>query len=332
MRCRAWSTPQAHGYRVDAGRRERALQALAGMYLDYPRAEPELKAYVVWVIGRALGDRAEVQVFRDGESRTYAQRGRARRGVERPRADAAVRPGPADAGPGRGQRRPRRRGRQAADRVGAAPKGRWRTGRATATRSSCYDGDTGVEATAWAVRAIAARMPDSALLEPAVRWLMLNRRAGWWSTTKQSAIALDGVLTYMRARRDTGAVGPVEVVRQRPIWPARTPSRRESLVESTPVEIAAPAAEGANAVRIVARGTGIVHWSAIAEYFDPTAARIDRARASWRSPAAYAKLESTRPRRAASSTARCRSPVRCRPATSSPCGSPWPAAATGATC
>ena len=52
---------EAHGYRVDAGRRERALQALADDDLDYPRAEPELKVYMTWVLGRALGERAEVR-------------------------------------------------------------------------------------------------------------------------------------------------------------------------------------------------------------------------------------------------------------------------------
>ena len=35
-----------------------------------PRAVPELKVYVVWVLGRALGDRPEVQVWREGEART----------------------------------------------------------------------------------------------------------------------------------------------------------------------------------------------------------------------------------------------------------------------
>ena len=79
------------------------------------------------------------------------------------------------------------------------------------------DVDTGVEATAWAVRAIAARharlgaaraggaLADAQPPRRLVEHHQADRR-----------IALDGVLTYMRARRDTGAVGTVEVVRQRP--------------------------------------------------------------------------------------------------------------------
>ena len=283
---------QAHGYPVDAGRRERALQALAGMYLDYPRAEPALKAYVVWVMGRALGDRAEVQVFRDGESRTYGQRAAldevwSTRGRMPPYGQALLTLALAAANDAR------------ADEVIKLLTASVQTEGALAHWPGdrdpllMHDGDTAVEATAWAVRAIAARMPDSALLEPAVRWLMLNRRAGWWSTTKQSAIALDGVLTYMRARRDTGAVGPVEVFVNGRSAGTHT-FTRESLVESTPVEVVAPAAEGANAVRIVAGGSGIVHWSATAEYFDPTAARHRQGSSELAITRSFAKLESTR--------------------------------------
>ena len=292
---------------------------------------PELKAYVVWVLGRALGDRPEVQVWREGEARTYTQRTALdevwnARGQMSPYGQALLTLALAAANDAR------------ADEGVKLLTASARTDGALAywpgDRDPLlgYDGDIGVEATAWAVRAIAARMPDSALLEPAVRWLMLNRRAGWWGTTKQSAIALDGVLTYMRARRDTGAVGPVEVFVNG--QPAGTHTfTRESLVASTPVEIAAPAAEGANAVRIVARGTGTVHWSAVGRV--PRIRRrprIARARASWRSRARTLKLESTRregadrlPRRPDLRSAADRRRHRA-------CGSPWPAAATGATC
>ena len=283
---------ESNGYRVDAGRRARAVQALAGMYLDYPRAEPELKVYMAWVLGRALGDRPEVEIYRDGDVRTYTQRtalddvwaardrmtpyghallALALSAANDARADAVV--------------------RTLTDAVRAeGTLAHW----ASERDPLLFDAvDTSVEATAWAVRAIAARTPDSPLLEPAVRWLVLNRRAGWWSTTKQTALALDGVLAYMRARRDTGAVGTVDVVVNGATVGSHT-FTPASMVDSAPVVVTAPATDGANTVRLVARGTGTVHWSATAQYFDPSAARHRQGSSDLAITRAYAKLESAR--------------------------------------
>ncbi|MGE0123597.1 MAG: alpha-2-macroglobulin [Vicinamibacterales bacterium] len=283
---------EAHGYRVDGGRRERGVQVLAAMVLDYPRADAELKAYMVWVLGRALGDRPQVEIYRDGEVRTYTQRAAldevwASRDRLSPYGQAIL----ALALHGAGDPR--------ADDVAARLAGSVVREGALAHWASDRDPllddgvDTAVEATAWAVRALAARTPDSPLLEPAVRWLMLNRQAGWWATTKQTALALDGMLAYMRARRDTGAIGTVEVIVNGVAAGSQT-FTAASLVASTPVEITAPAAAGANEVRLVARGAGTVHWSATAEYFDPTAAEHRRGSTALAITRAYARLESTR--------------------------------------
>ena len=282
-----------NGYRVDAGRRAQAVQALAGMYLDYPRAEPELKVYMAWVLGRALGDRPEVELYRDSGVRTYTQRtalddvwaardrmapyghallALALGAANDARADAVV--------------------RTLTDAVRAeGALAHW----ASERDPLLFDAvDTSVEATAWAVQGASPRhTPDSPLLEPAVRWLVLNRRAGWWGTTKQTALALDGVLAYMRARRDTGAVGTVEVVVNGAAAGSHT-FTPASLVDSAPIVITAPATGGANTVRLVARGTGTVHWSATAEYFDPSAAQHRQGSSDLAITRAYAKLESAR--------------------------------------
>ena len=71
-------------------------------------------------------------------------------------------------------------------------------------------GDTSVEATAFVVKALSARDPKNALLEPAVRWLLLNRNFGtYWASTKQTAMVLYGLLDYMqRAERGTAQTRP----------------------------------------------------------------------------------------------------------------------------
>jgi uncharacterized protein YfaS (alpha-2-macroglobulin family) len=285
---------QAHGYPVDQGRRERALQTLAAMALDYPRAEPELKVYMAWVLGRALGDRTELTLYSDGDVRTYTHRAMlddvwSARDRMSPYGHALLTLALAGAGDARADDVVRR---LAAAAVTEGALVHW-----TSERDPLlFDGaETSVEATAWAVRALAARQPESPLLEPAVRWLVVNRRGGWWGSTKQTALALDGVLAYMRARRDTGAIGTVEVLVNGASAGTHT-FARESLVASTPAVITAPATAGTNTVRIVARGTGTVHWTAAAEYFDPAAATHRRGSSDLAITRSYGKLESVQQR------------------------------------
>ncbi len=133
-------------------------------------------------------------------------------------------------------------------------------------------GDTSVEATAFVVKALAARDPKSPLLEPAVRWLLLNRNyGGWWSSTKQTAMALYGLLDYMRARQEGGADAGVEVlVNGTPAGSHTfTPA---SLTAPDPVVVTAPAAAGRNTIEVRKKGGGSVYWSAAAEYYDTAGA------------------------------------------------------------
>jgi uncharacterized protein YfaS (alpha-2-macroglobulin family) len=129
-------------------------------------------------------------------------------------------------------------------------------------------GDTSVEATAFVVKALSARDPKSPLLEPAVRWLLLNRNYGtWWSSTKQTAMVLYGLLDYMRSRNEEGADATVEVVvNGTPVaMRAFTPA---SLTAPDPVVVEAPAIAGKNTVVLRKKGGGSLYWSASADYYE----------------------------------------------------------------
>lgn len=56
----------------------------------------------------------------------------------------------------------------------------------------------GVEATAFAVKALAMIDPQSVYLEPAVKWLCLNRRGASWKNTRDTAIAILGLTEYLK--------------------------------------------------------------------------------------------------------------------------------------
>ena len=129
-------------------------------------------------------------------------------------------------------------------------------------------GDSSVEATALALQALAQRDRTHPLLEPSVRWLLANRAAGsYWPTTKQSAMALYGLLVYMKARNETPATFSADVlvngvrVATREFTPAM-------FTAPTPIVVSAPARAGANEIRIVKRGGGTLYWTATARYYD----------------------------------------------------------------
>ncbi|HEV2390890.1 MAG TPA: MG2 domain-containing protein [Verrucomicrobiae bacterium] len=56
----------------------------------------------------------------------------------------------------------------------------------------------GVEATAFALRALLAIDPKNALIEPVTNWLIKNRRAAQWSSTRDTAIVVLALNDYLR--------------------------------------------------------------------------------------------------------------------------------------
>jgi hypothetical protein len=59
--------------------------------------------------------------------------------------------------------------------------------------------DNGVEATAFALRALMAIDPTNALVEPVANWLIKNRRGAQWNNTRDTAIAVLALNDYLRA-------------------------------------------------------------------------------------------------------------------------------------
>lgn len=67
-------------------------------------------------------------------------------------------------------------------------------------------GDNSVEATASAVKLLSRLSPNDTLLPRAVLWLMRHRNEGaYWSSTKQTATVIYGVLEYLRATHELSA-------------------------------------------------------------------------------------------------------------------------------
>ncbi len=127
-------------------------------------------------------------------------------------------------------------------------------------------GDASVDTTATVLQALATVHPDHPLVDPALRWLMVNRRGGaYWATTKQTAMVLYGLLTVLEQRQQRP--GPVTVTvdaggRQQTI--ALTSADWTS---PAPKVVHVPAVAGANEVTVRAEG-GPAYWTAAARYYD----------------------------------------------------------------
>ena len=134
--------------------------------------------------------------------------------------------------------------------------------------------DTSVEATAMAMRALVHRDPRQPVLEAAARYLMASRSGQYWSSTKQTAMVLYGLLDFMRARRESPDAFEVDVtVNGRSAGTTRfTPG---NLTDPEPVRVSVPATSGTNHVTLTRRGGGALYWSVTSRYYD-TRAPIER--------------------------------------------------------
>jgi uncharacterized protein YfaS (alpha-2-macroglobulin family) len=262
------------GYRVEDYRVQNGVRALAAMYADYPRAEPDLKAYMAYVLRLASpeGDavtyrggpeQSEQRSFRHEQARNDLWDARTRMSAYGRALLLLILDEAKDA-----------RGNELASTLLAEAQTKGDLSWWSLDRDPLlFDfADTSVEVTAFALQALARRDPGNAILDRGVRWLMLNRRGGYWDTTKQTAMALYGLVTIMQARNETAQPFAVDVYVNGTMTGTRS-FTAASLTAPDPIVVTAPGREGANTVRLVKKGGGTLYWSARATYYDTAGAQ-----------------------------------------------------------
>jgi uncharacterized protein YfaS (alpha-2-macroglobulin family) len=250
------------GYAVDETRIEKGAAALERLYATYPRAVPDLKAYMVYALRIARSSAEPHGEFDPKRALEDVWSARARMS---PYGRALLLLTLNEAGDARAK--------SLASELIAEAETRgdlswWRTETDPLLEDTV---ETSVEATALAVKGLSAHDPRNPVLERAVRWLLLNRNAGWyWSSTKQTAMVLYGLVDYMKARGELGAAFGVDVVVNGQPAGSHTFTAAE-LTSPDPVVIDAPAQPGANTIKLVKRGGGSLYWSATANYYETKA-------------------------------------------------------------
>lgn len=126
--------------------------------------------------------------------------------------------------------------------------------------------DGGVEATAFALRALLTIDPGHKLIEPAMNWLVKNRRGAHWSNTRSTAIAVLALNDYLKTSGELMGGQEYEVI----VNGTSIAKTKVDDVLQAPGRYAIDAAlirNGANEIRIQRSGEGPLYFAAHAEFF-----------------------------------------------------------------
>lgn len=132
------------------------------------------------------------------------------------------------------------------------------------------------EATALSLKALARIKPDSGLLPKVARWLVANRRQGYyWESTKDTAFALFGLIDYLKVSHELSPDYDVEVyLNGENVLTQHVSSA--GATQTLSVIRKAGEVSAANEIRVVKRGKGMLYFSSSLDYYtgeDDVAAR-----------------------------------------------------------
>jgi alpha-2-macroglobulin len=132
-----------------------------------------------------------------------------------------------------------------------------------------FSEENDLEATAIAVKALARINPQSALLAKAARWLVANRRNGYyWESTKHTAFAILALSDYLKASRELSADYTVEVyLNDKQVLAGRVTAAEAAAGKPLVVELKGDQIAGSNQARVVKRGAGTLYASATLDYY-----------------------------------------------------------------
>jgi alpha-2-macroglobulin len=136
-------------------------------------------------------------------------------------------------------------------------------------REPDYIQELDIEATAMSLKALAQIDPKNELLPKAARWLVSNRRNGYyWDSTKNTAFAIYGLTDYLKVGNELSPDYTVEVyLNGEQVLSKRVTAADAKSVETYTVERKDALPAAANQVRFVKRGKGTLYASATLAYF-----------------------------------------------------------------
>ena len=132
-----------------------------------------------------------------------------------------------------------------------------------------FSEDNGLEATALSVKALALIDRKSELLVKAARWLVANRRNGYyWDSTKHTAFAIFALTDYLRASGELSADYTVDIyLNGKQVLTKRVTAADAAAGKPLSVKLNGDQINGSNQVKVVKRGAGVLYASATLDYY-----------------------------------------------------------------
>ncbi|MFB3923434.1 MAG: alpha-2-macroglobulin [Terriglobia bacterium] len=133
-----------------------------------------------------------------------------------------------------------------------------------------FSSDNSFETTAYVTKALANLEPKSDLLPKAAHWLIDRRSDGYyWSSTEQTATAIYGLIDYLQISGELKPNYSLSVFVNGKKLAERQVTEKD-VANPLPITLNLNAPEvhaGANEIRLVKKGPGVLYWSAFASYF-----------------------------------------------------------------
>jgi uncharacterized protein YfaS (alpha-2-macroglobulin family) len=131
-----------------------------------------------------------------------------------------------------------------------------------------FQENNNVEATALSLTALARITPQSTLLPKVARWLVANRRNGYyWDSTKQTAFAILALTEYLRVSRELAPDYSIEVyLNGEPVLTRRVTAADAVAGQPFLIERKGDQLGGPNQVRVVKTGPGVLYFSGTLNY------------------------------------------------------------------
>jgi uncharacterized protein YfaS (alpha-2-macroglobulin family) len=126
-----------------------------------------------------------------------------------------------------------------------------------------------VEATSLSLKALARIDPNSPIVPKAARWLVANRRFGYyWDSTRQTAFAILGLIDYVKVSKELSPDYSLEVyLNGDKIISGHMGQAEATAAVGQTVQRKGADVHGSNQIRIVKHGPGALYVSSTLEYF-----------------------------------------------------------------
>ncbi len=139
-----------------------------------------------------------------------------------------------------------------------------------------FEEDATPEATAFVMRFLSHEKKDSPVLPKAALWLVNHRNEGyWWSSTKQTAMVIYGLIDYLKATQELSPNNSVTISVNGKQVLAKQFDQAGSINPPDTILPDVQLQPGVNHIHVTSSGKGRIYFGARAEYFS-TAAAIEK--------------------------------------------------------